>query len=66
MDVFKIVLDYVTPFTEASVVLNLSQVKDHSICGYTGAMKNITHDCNINPRAFHKHYASPQIAHLYA
>lgn len=57
---------YVTPFTDATVVLNLSQVKDHSICGYTGAMKNITHGCNINPHAFHKHNASPQIAHLYA
>jgi uncharacterized protein (DUF362 family) len=57
---------YVTPFTDASVVLNLSQVKDHGICGYTGAMKNITHGCNINPHDFHKHNASPQIAHLYA
>ncbi|MEQ9318563.1 MAG: DUF362 domain-containing protein [Polyangiaceae bacterium] len=57
---------YVTPFTNASVVINLSQVKDHSICGYTGAMKNITHGCNINPHSFHAHNASPQIAHLYA
>jgi len=57
---------YVTPFTSASVVINLSQVKDHSICGYTGAMKNITHGCNINPHDFHAHNASPQIAHLYA
>ncbi len=57
---------YVTPFTDASVVLNLGQVKDHSICGYTGAMKNITHGCNINPQDFHAHNASPQIAHLYA
>ena len=57
---------YVTPFTNASVVINLSQVKDHSICGYTGAMKNITHGCNINPHDFHAHNASPQIAHLYA
>ena len=57
---------YVTPFTEATVVLNLSQVKDHSICGYTGAMKNITHGCNINPHNFHDHNASPQIANLYA
>jgi uncharacterized protein (DUF362 family) len=57
---------YVTAFTDASVVVNLSQVKDHSICGYTGAMKNITHGCNINPHHFHEHNASPQIAHLYA
>ena len=57
---------YVTPFTEASVVINVSQIKDHSICGFTGAMKNITHGCNINPHDFHAHNASPQIAHLYA
>ena len=57
---------YVTPFTNASVVINVTQVKDHSICGYTGALKNITHGCNVNPHDFHKHNASPQIAHLYS
>jgi uncharacterized protein (DUF362 family) len=57
---------YVTPFTDATAVINLTQVKDHSICGYTGAMKNITHGSNINPHDFHEHNASPQIAHLYA
>jgi uncharacterized Fe-S center protein len=48
------------------VVINVGQVKDHGICGYTGAMKNITHGANINPQQFHAHNASPQIAHLYA
>ena len=57
---------YVTPFTEASVVINLCLMKDHSICGFTGALKNITHGCNVNPQDFHDHNASPQIAHLYA
>jgi uncharacterized protein (DUF362 family) len=57
---------YVTPFTEATAVINVTQLKDHSICGYTGAMKNITHGCNINPHHFHEHGASPQIANLYA
>ncbi len=57
---------YVTPFTDATAVINVGQVKDHSICGYTGAMKNVTHGCNINPHDFHAHTASPQIAHLYA
>jgi uncharacterized protein (DUF362 family) len=57
---------YVRTFTDATAVINLCQVKDHSICGYTGAMKNITHGCNINPHDFHAHQASPQIAHLYA
>ncbi len=57
---------YVTPFTNATAVINVTQLKDHSICGYTGAMKNITHGCNINPHHFHEHNASPQIAHMYA
>ncbi|MBM4357323.1 MAG: DUF362 domain-containing protein [Deltaproteobacteria bacterium] len=57
---------YVTAFTSASVVINVTQMKDHSICGFTGAMKNITHGCNVNPHQFHAHTASPQIAHLYA
>jgi len=62
----KIGTKYVTPFTNASVVINVTQLKDHSICGYTGAMKNITHGANINPHHFHEHTASPQIAHMYA
>ncbi len=57
---------YVTPFTNATAVINVTQIKDHSICGYTGALKNITHGCNINPHHFHEHTASPQIAHLYS
>lgn len=57
---------YVTPFTDATVVINVSQVKDHGICGFTGTLKNITHGSNINPHDFHAHNASPQIAHLYA
>jgi uncharacterized protein (DUF362 family) len=62
----KIATKYVTPFTNATCVINVTQLKDHSICGYTGAMKNITHGCNINPHHFHEHNASPQIAHMYA
>ena len=57
---------YVRPFTQATAVINVSQVKDHGICGYTGTMKNITHGANINPQRFHAHRASPQIAHMYA
>lgn len=57
---------FVRPFTEATCVINVGQIKDHSICGYTGAMKNITHGAIINPHDFHAHNASPQIAQLYA
>ena len=52
--------------TEATCVINLGLIKDHSICGYTGALKNITHGTINNPEAHHAHYANPQIAMLYA
>lgn len=57
---------FVTAFTEATAVINVGLIKDHSICGYTGALKNITHGAQIAPHLFHEHNASPQIAHLYA
>lgn len=57
---------FVRPFTEATAVINVSMIKDHGICGFTGAMKNITHGCTVNPQAFHAHNACPQIAQLYA
>jgi uncharacterized protein (DUF362 family) len=57
---------FVRPFVEASCVINVSQFKDHGICGFTGAMKNITHGSIVNPHDYHAHDASPQIAQLYA
>lgn len=57
---------YVRPLTDATAVINVSLFKDHSICGYTGCLKNMTHGSIINPGAFHEHLASPQIAELYA
>ena len=52
--------------TEATALINVSTIKDHSICGYTGMLKNATHGSCVNPHDFHAHNASPQIAHLYA
>jgi uncharacterized protein (DUF362 family) len=57
---------FVKPFTDATAVFNFALVKDHSICGYTGALKNMTHGCSINPHDFHVHNASPQIALMFA
>ncbi len=57
---------FVRAFTDATAVINFSLIKDHSICGYTGCMKNMTHGCQIYPHYFHTHHASPQIALLYA
>lgn len=57
---------FVRYLTEATAAINFALVKDHSICGYTGALKNMTHGCSINPHDFHVHHASPQIAMMYA
>jgi uncharacterized protein (DUF362 family) len=57
---------FVRPLTEATAAFNFALVKDHSICGFTGALKNMTHGCSINPHDFHVHNASPQIALMYA
>lgn len=52
--------------TESTALLNVSLVKDHSIAGYTGALKNMTHGMTVNPQDYHLHRASPQIALLAA
>lgn len=57
---------FVKWITESTAVINFALVKDHGICGYTGALKNMTHGCSINPQDFHVHHASPQIALMYA
>src|SRR5262249_57684985 len=57
---------FVRPLTEATAVIDFALIKDHSICGYTGCLKNMTHGSTINPHDFHQHNASPQIAALYA
>jgi uncharacterized protein (DUF362 family) len=57
---------FVRALTEATAAINFALIKDHSICGYTGALKNMTHGCSVNPHDFHAHHASPHIALLYA
>ncbi len=57
---------FVRALTESTAAINFGLIKDHSICGFTGAMKNMTHGCQISPHYFHTHHASPQIAMLYA
>lgn len=56
---------YCRIFTEATAVIDMTQIKDHSICGYTGAMKNMTHGNINNPHKHHAGQANPQIAMLY-
>ncbi len=57
---------FVRALTESTAVINVGLIKDHSICGTTGCLKNMTHGSTINPHDFHAHNASPQIAALYA
>jgi uncharacterized protein (DUF362 family) len=57
---------FVRVLTESTALINFSLVKDHSIQGYTGALKNMTHGCNVNPQDFHQPHGSPQIALLAA
>ncbi len=56
---------YCKYFLDATAVIDLTMIKDHSICGYTGTLKNITHGNIDNPHDHHAHNASPQIAVLY-
>jgi len=51
--------------TEASALIDMTMMKDHSLCGFTGAMKNVTHGNIENPEDHHAHQANPQIAMLY-
>lgn len=57
---------YVRFLTDATAVISLSLIKDHSICGYTGGLKNMTHGSIVNPHDHHRRQADPQIAVLYA
>ncbi len=66
IEVFKsIPTRYCRFFTEATAIIDMTMMKDHSLCGFTGALKNITHGNIENPEDHHDHRASPQIAMLY-
>jgi hypothetical protein len=62
----KILTKFAKPLIEATAVINVSLIKDHAICGYTGCLKNMTHGSINVPHEHHAHHASPQIAKLYA
>ncbi|MCC6215107.1 MAG: DUF362 domain-containing protein [Polyangiaceae bacterium] len=56
---------YCKQLLDATAVIDMTQIKDHSICGYTGTLKNITHGTIDNPEEHHATHASPHIALLY-
>lgn len=57
---------FVRQLLDATAVINVALIKDHSLCGYTGALKNMTHGCVINPSAFHQNLMDPQVPLLFA
>lgn len=57
---------YANCLLDATAVIGVPLIKDHSLCGFTGALKNMTHGSIKNPEDFHRHLCSPQIAELYA
>ncbi len=56
---------YVRFLTEATAVINMALLKDHSICGYTGCLKNMAQGSIVNPSDHHGNAGSPMIAELY-
>jgi uncharacterized protein (DUF362 family) len=57
---------YAQALLDCTAIVGVPLVKDHSLSGFTGAMKNMTHGSIRNPEDFHRHQCSPQIAELYA
>lgn len=51
--------------TDATAIIDMTMMKDHSICGFTGALKNMTHGQIVNPQDHHAWNCNPQIAVLY-
>ena len=49
---------------ECDVILNVPVLKDHGICGFTGAMKNM-YGVIHNPNKYHEQTGDPYIADLY-
>jgi hypothetical protein len=56
---------YVKPLTDATAVINMTTIKDHHLCGMTGALKNLTHGQIVNPHDHHAMGCDPQIPLLY-
>jgi uncharacterized protein (DUF362 family) len=56
---------YVRYLTEASAVIDMTMMKDHSICGFTGALKNMAYGQIVNAHDHHRHACNPQIPMLY-
>jgi uncharacterized protein (DUF362 family) len=56
---------YVEQVTNATAIIDMTMMKHHSICGFTGALKNMTHGQIVNPHDHHAYLCNPQIPLLY-
>lgn len=56
---------YVKTVTDATAVINMTTIKDHHLCGMTGALKNLTHGQIVNPHDHHAMQCDPQIPLLF-
>ncbi len=50
--------------TDSTAIIDMTLMKDHSICGFTGALKNLSHGQIVNPQDHHAHRCDPQIPML--
>jgi uncharacterized protein (DUF362 family) len=59
---------FCTALTDSTAVINFGLLKDHSVSGYTGALKNMAQGTHLKPgmlHTAHPHSLSPQIAFIY-
>jgi uncharacterized protein (DUF362 family) len=59
---------FCTALTSSTAVINFGLIKDHSVSGYTGALKNMAQGTHLKPGSLHTsnpHSLSPQIAFIY-
>lgn len=47
--------------TDSTAIIDMTLMKDHSLCGFTGALKNLSHGMILNPHDHHAHRCDPQI-----
>jgi uncharacterized protein (DUF362 family) len=56
---------FVRYLTEATALIDMTMMKDHSICGFTGALKNSAYGQIVNPSQHHHYGGNPQIPMIY-
>lgn len=56
---------FAVAFEWATAVVNVPVFKDHSVCGFSGSIKNISHGVIDNPSDMHSDGCNPAIADIY-